>query len=173
MLKLSDQKMLALLVAGLLLSWIGSTIVTKRENAVNAITEAGIADGYRYFFQFKNKLEVNSASRWRRPILQAADLKGYDSYFLISPKRPLSTHEGEALMEWVKRGGTLIVGFKDQAVLKRLQTWFDLSGIKVPEAQEFKDFQNGNAAEITGTAASRFSAANEKYSFYSYLRFED
>jgi hypothetical protein len=171
--KLSDRRILAILLVGLLLSWLGSTIATKRENSANALTEAGVPDGYRYFFQFKNKLEQHSATRWRRPILKAGDLKSFQSYFLIAPKRPLSAHEGKALIDWVKAGGNLVVSFEDAAVIKRLQAWSVENGIKLPNADEFKEFQNGTATEVESAGASRFSAADEKYSFYSYLRFQD
>src|SRR4051794_21969840 len=113
--RLNDRSLLVLLLVGILFYWAATIGLTKRQTAVNAITQAGIPDGYRYFYDFMNGVTNLSAGRWRRPVLDEADLRSYQTFFLVSPKRPLSDHEAKVLTEWVENGGKLVLSFRDEA----------------------------------------------------------
>jgi hypothetical protein len=171
--KINDRSILAFLIFGILFYWGASIGLTRRQAAVNAITQTGIPEGYRYFFEFMNRTEGVSAGRWRRPLLDATDLKPDGTFFLVSPKRPLSSHEAKALTDWVRNGGRLVLTFRDEPAAKRLRDWLEDNHLHLPEIEEMPGFTNGAATEVEGTGGSRFTAKGEKYWFYSYLGFKD
>lgn len=168
----NDRALAGLLIATLFLIWAGNLFVSHRETAQNAITENQLGDGYRVFLDLKNSLLRESATRWRRPLLDKKDFAPFDTYFLLSPKRPLSKRESDFLLDWVRGGGNLVISFETEKAKERLQSVLDAAQIRA-NITEQPAFENGKTTNIFALKSSSFMSKGEGYEFYSLLGFRD
>ena len=170
--KLKVSHLVAFLIGVLLLVVALSFISAGRESQSNRITEAALGDGFRDFFSLRNRIAEGSMVRMRRPLLSEDALAGYDTYFLLSPKRPLSDREEKNLLAWVENGGRLVVSLKDEETRLRIKELLKKAGLD-KDLGPMPRFTNGETSRARSRSATPLLANGEEYVFYSYLGFYD
>lgn len=168
----TDTKILVLVFAVLGLMIADSIFTSLSEKARHAVTESSAGHGSKYFFELKNQLRPGSAVGWRRPILDAASLGSFDSFFLLGPRKPLSKREEKLLLEWVKAGGMLVLSFEDEAGQARIKPFLEAAGIRAFISDQ-PGFKNQISVPVRASASNSLFREGERYEFYSRLGFRD
>jgi hypothetical protein len=164
--------LLAGAAALILLSFTNRLVDSVNERAGRAITETPTGNGLRGFVELKNTLAAASVTQWRRALLNSSDLEPFDTYYLLSPKRPLSKREEKLLLDWVKEGGRLVVSFEDNVAAAQIAPFLNLAGINAFMTEQ-PDFENGKSQSVVATDDSTLIKAGESYQFYALLGFRD
>ena len=170
--RLKDSHLVAFLIGMLLFVFALTFIESARDTKTNRITEAALGDGFRDFYALQNKLADGSMVRMRRPLISAESLASFKTYYLLSPKRSLSDREEKVLIEWVEKGGHLVMSLKDDETRIRLWALIKKAGLD-KDLGPMPRFTNGETSRARSRSATELLGTDEEYLFYSYLGFYD
>jgi hypothetical protein len=137
---------------------------TERKASVSVYNRRSA--GVSIFAELKSQLRRGKAEIRRSPLLYADDLEGTDALAILSPTSPLTSREGEIVDEWVKEGGTLILGFHDRQTHSRAAGL--LRALEAPvTVHPDTRFANGQSVLLSPKAPLFGFEPGESYELYS------
>lgn len=152
--------------------WFIAQVGSARQEGRVARTDSNTPTGIKVFVDLEEKLRADSTTQWRRPFLKADDLERFDALFIVAPKIALSTREEDFVLEWVAKGGHLVLSAENDEGVKRVSRFLTRAQIS-DLIDETPGFKNGKAVTYSPKDDSGFFRKGETYTAYSPVRFQD
>ncbi len=164
---MNRNRWIAFFIILLVIFWLSlGSFVDEHNQMAGSTSFSSASSGVKTFRLLKEKIDAESVDLNKRPTFTDQILKGYDTLMILDPKRPISKLESKIILEFVEKGGQLILSFSSEKRYGNILPIVSSMGWSLNLVENEK-YKNGTPEIIEPKELTDLWTPSQKFAVYS------